>query len=233
MNIRIKYKNKNTYKAYIAFTIVSLLIMVIVFNLIKPKPTTTVQTYTQISAVKLLTENKFTAEPPEPEIEIPAYNIPLSKELQQYTYEISQQYDIAYELVLAVMWKESRMNIYATYKNSNKTTDNGIMQLNSRYAKSWAISYNLQDFNVFNAKNNIFIGVRVLADRISYFANKKYSDELLFHAAISSYNKGIGGYMDYKSHYGFKSDYSKSVLKYKEDLEITGTFSNYIDKVTK
>lgn len=59
----------------------------------------------------------------------PIYNIPLSEELQQYTFDMCNMYGIAdkYDIVLALMWQESNFNPEAM----SSTNDYGIMQINA------------------------------------------------------------------------------------------------------
>lgn len=57
--------------------------------------------------------------------------VPLSKELQLYTYNKCQEYNLRYSLVLAIMWRESGFNPNALgYNKWNDTYDSGLMQIN-------------------------------------------------------------------------------------------------------
>ncbi len=53
-------------------------------------------------------------------------------EYKLYAYEISKAYGVSYEMLLAIMYNESRFNASAINKtlNSNGTWDWGIMQIN-------------------------------------------------------------------------------------------------------
>lgn len=59
----------------------------------------------------------------------PIYNIPLSEELQQYTFDMCNMYGIRdkYDIVLALMWQESNFNP----ETMSSTDDYGIMQINA------------------------------------------------------------------------------------------------------
>lgn len=59
----------------------------------------------------------------------PIYNIPLSKELQQFTFDMCGMYGIRdkYDIVLALMWQESNFDPEAV----SSTNDYGIMQINA------------------------------------------------------------------------------------------------------
>lgn len=57
-------------------------------------------------------------------------DIPLSAELQEFTYFTAMQYGVPYEEVLVMMERESGFNIDAVNVNTNRTMDKGICQIN-------------------------------------------------------------------------------------------------------
>ena len=69
------------------------------------------------------------------EEEIPEYDIPLEKDIQKYLYDKCQEYDVSYELALAVIKVESNFNPNLTNKNDNGSMDYGLMQINSIHKK--------------------------------------------------------------------------------------------------
>lgn len=73
---------------------------------------------------------------PTPEGFVYSEDIPMSMELQKYTYNQCVKKGLEYELVLALMWRESRFKVDAVGYNSNGTQDSGIMQIND-VNKGW------------------------------------------------------------------------------------------------
>ncbi len=62
--------------------------------------------------------------------QISRYNDYFLAEYKTYTYAVSQAYGVSYELLLAIMYNESRFIVDATNVNTNGTTDRGLMQIN-------------------------------------------------------------------------------------------------------
>lgn len=123
--------------------------------------------------------------PPEPKAppapKVPIFNIPLSEELQRYTYDLCIEYKIVdhYPLILAVMGHESRYNETVI----SKTNDYGLMQIN-RGNHSW-LSDKLGITNFLSAKQNIRAGIYMLSTYLN-----KYST---VNEALMAYNMGEGG----------------------------------------
>lgn len=89
------------------------------------------------------------------------YDIPLSIELQEYTFIQCIKYDVDPVLALAVMKTESGFNTDAV----SETNDYGIMQINECNHK-W-LSDAFGDINLLDAKDNIKCGVYMLS-KIKY-----------------------------------------------------------------
>lgn len=89
------------------------------------------------------------------------YDIPLSIELQEYTFIQCIKYDVDPVLALAVMKTESGFNPDAV----SETNDYGIMQINECNHK-W-LSDAFGDINLLDAKDNIKCGVYMLS-KIKY-----------------------------------------------------------------
>ncbi len=62
--------------------------------------------------------------------QISRYNDYFLAEYKTYTYAVSQAYGVSYELLVAIMYNESRFIVDATNYNTNGTTDRGLMQIN-------------------------------------------------------------------------------------------------------
>lgn len=87
-------------------------------------------------------------------------DIPLSLELQQYTFDTAKAYGVDYTLVLAMMWRESNFNPNAIGTNSNGTRDNGLMQIND-VNRGW-LQQDLGITNLLDPTQNILAGIHML-----------------------------------------------------------------------
>ena len=142
------------------------------------------------------------------------YDIPLSKDLQLYTYSRCVEYGIPehYELVLAMMWQESNY----TANLISPTDDYGIMQINSRN-HSWLVDL-LGPTNFLDASDNINAGVYVISKLLI-----KYGDE---HKALMSYNMGEHGASLNWQAGNYTSNYSRSVVAKREAIEANNYNAN-------
>lgn len=142
------------------------------------------------------------------------YDIPLSKDLQLYTYNKCVEYGIPdhYELVLAMMWQESNY----TADLISKTDDYGIMQINScNY--DWLVDlFGPTDF--LDASDNINAGVYIISKLLI-----KYEDE---HMALMSYNMGEHGASLNWQAGSYTSKYSRSVMAKREAIETNNYNAN-------
>lgn len=135
------------------------------------------------------------------------YDIPLSKDLQLYTYNKCVEYGIPdhYELVLAMMWQESNY----TANLISSTDDYGIMQINS-CNHSWLVDL-LGPTNFLDASDNINAGVYVISKLLI-----EYGDE---HKALMAYNMGERGASLNWDAGNYTSNYSRSVVAKREAIE--------------
>lgn len=135
------------------------------------------------------------------------YDIPLSKDLQLYTYNKCIEYGIPehYELVLAMMWQESNY----TADLISPTNDYGIMQINS-CNHSWLVDL-LGPTNFLDASDNINAGVYVISKLLI-----KYGDE---HKALMAYNMGEHGASLNWQAGNYTSNYSRGVVAKREAIE--------------
>lgn len=135
------------------------------------------------------------------------YDIPLSGHLQKYTYVLCKQYDVDFEMVLAVMDVESEYNTKA-FRQNKKSYDVGLMQINS-FNHSWLIE-TLGLWDVFHPWNNIKSGVFILSG-----LSAKYPDK---HQVLTAYNMGDSKMrLHWKK--GVKStEYSRKVMRKIEEL---------------
>jgi soluble lytic murein transglycosylase-like protein len=88
--------------------------------------------------------------------------IPLSRELQEYTYGRSRLLGLEYEMVLAIMWRESQFKHDVVGSNSNGTRDSGLMQIND-INRGWLKEKHGIE-NLLDPYQNIDAGTLILSD---------------------------------------------------------------------
>ena len=96
--------------------------------------------------------------------------IPLSYELQRYIYNRSVQLGLEYELVLALIWRESTFRIEAVGVNRNGTRDTGLMQIND-VNREW-LNERYGIYNLMDPFQNVDAGTLILADLLSRYSEK-------------------------------------------------------------
>lgn len=135
--------------------------------------------------------------------------ITLDTDLQNYIYNISKQFNVPYELTLAVCYVESEFTavINNAGTNTDGTTDWGIMGLNDLYLEANCDIYNdgIQ-IDPYNPYENIYIGVQILSNNYSYFDGNIYD-------TANAYNLGISGWENMKYN-GYTWYYGDRVLNY-------------------
>ncbi len=142
------------------------------------------------------------------------YDIPLSKDLQLYTYNKCVDYGIPehYELVLAMMWQESNY----TADLISSTDDYGIMQINS-CNHSWLVDL-LGPTDFLDASDNINAGIHVISKLLI-----KYGD---VHKALMSYNMGeYGASLNWRAG-NYTSRYSRGVVAKREVIKANNYNAN-------
>ena len=93
--------------------------------------------------------------------------IPLSYELQRYIYERSAALGLEYELVLALIWRESTFRIEAVGVNRNGTRDSGLMQIND-INRDWLFEKH-DIYDLMDPIQNVDAGTLILADLLSRY----------------------------------------------------------------
>ena len=126
--------------------------------------------------------------------------VPLSEDLQQYTYDTCADYNIRqhYKLIMAVMWQESNFNPSAI----SSTSDYGIMQINKCNHK-W-LSSSLGVDNFLDPKQNIECGIYMMSRLLL-----KYQD---VSKALMAYNLGEGGAAKLWKQNIYSTRYSRAIL---------------------
>lgn len=131
--------------------------------------------------------------------------IPLSYELQRYTYTLCAEKDLEYELILALMWRESGFQVDAVGHNTNGTKDSGIMQIND-VNKSWLREeHGIVD--LMDPIQNIDAGTTIL---------KIFTEKYGQHGALMAYQYGEAG-MRYKYEQGVYTNDKITLLMAKRD----------------
>lgn len=130
-------------------------------------------------------------------------NIDIPFIYQVHTYALCQEYEVEYELALAVMNVESQGNPKATNHNKNGTVDKGYMQINS-INYEW-LREELGITNFYNPWQNIKAGVFMLSDLM-----KRHSDK---HSILMSYNMGERRTRQLHKQGIYSSKYSRKVVR--------------------
>lgn len=140
---------------------------------------------------------------------VQVFDIALSVELQQYTYEVADSYGVKeyYPLILSLMWVESR---YRT-DSISKSSDYGIMQIN-KCNHSW-LREELGITDFLDPEQNIQAGIRILSEYLI-----TYNDE---HRALMAYNMGVSGAKRQWNKGNYTSSYSRKVMNALDELLTT------------
>ncbi len=138
--------------------------------------------------------------------EVPYYDIPLSFDLQLYTYSRCADLGISeyYELVLAMMWQESNFkpNIIS------KTNDYGLMQINICNHDWLSKELGITDF--LDPYQSIDAGTHIIASLLL-----KYEDP---HKALMAYNYGEAGAKKNWEQGYYTSSYSRAIAEKQEQI---------------
>lgn len=139
---------------------------------------------------------------------MPEYDIPLSKELQEFTYSKCKEYEVEYELILAIMKTESNFKSNTVSKNSKSNFDKGLMQINTIHKKNFR---KLGFTDMLDPYQNIEYGIRYFAELYHKFNGNE-------HYSLSAYNKGEFGWSKLLKRGITSTKYSRKVLKNKEKI---------------
>ena len=137
------------------------------------------------------------------------YDIPLSKELQDYTRKICEKYgNVDETLVYALIKQESNFRVKALGDNGKSK---GLMQIQEIWHKERMKKLGVD--SLMTAKGNIRVGIDILSEKID-----KYND---LGKALTAYNAGDGGaYKYYFSKGIYANDYAKKIIKNKDKFKM-------------
>lgn len=141
----------------------------------------------------------------------PIYGLPLSPELQQFTYDTCRYYGISeyYETVLAMMWKESTFDP----NKISATNDYGLLQINVCNHKYLKDTLGLVD--MLDEKDNIEGGVYLLSTLLTEYDNN-------IEKALMVYNMGPTSAAVQWSRGNYRSSYVSDVLAITETIKQFG-----------
>lgn len=139
------------------------------------------------------------------------YDVPLSAELQDYicfilNFEDAHE-DISLPLILAIIEVESNY----TSDVISETNDYGLMQINECNHDWLAEQYDLG--NMLDEHQNIRAGIIILNDCMNNSPN--------MHAALTAYNRGLGGAQELWEQGIYETEYSRKVLDAFEEIRRT------------
>jgi len=157
-------------------------------------------------------------------IKTPKYNITLSEELQNYTYNYCSYLNTSYELQLAILRTESNFDSQAV---SYTGVCRGMGQLSRTTAKVLAESLQIEDFDIYNAEHNIQCSAYLIKQLSDYWRDEGYCEEDIIGLSLLAYNRGVSGCYKYlKNHDIYEDEYVNKVLQRKSDLEQYREFLN-------
>lgn len=163
-----------------------------------------------INNIDLLSEHDY---------EYTYHYVDLTVPQQRFIQDLCFQYDFSYELILGIIYAESRFKLDAVSYNN---TSLGIMQVNKNYSDSFANIIGLEEYDLFDFEDNIILAFANLIYSREYWMNQGYANEVdLTMLILASYNRGIGGTIKYIKNNGTsETNYAYNVLSYKFDLEM-------------
>ena len=134
------------------------------------------------------------------------YDIPLSDELQEYTQDLCEEYEVSYLVILAIIGEESRYQADVI----SETKDYGIMQININN-HAW-VSEAIGITDIMEVKQNIHAGIYI------YAYHKRWSDDTAY--LINAYNMGHGRAYSLHRQGIRQGDYLDRVVERLENLEV-------------
>lgn len=140
------------------------------------------------------------------------YNIPLSEDLQIYTQEVCKEYNVLFDMVVAVMYVESGFN-----QEARNGDCYGLMQVNAINAEELK---NIGVYDLTDAKQNIKGGVYLLRKALTKFD---------LSGALISYNCGESKAKEKLNNGITSTDYTRKVLKYAANLKVKEYIYTSID----
>ena len=131
-------------------------------------------------------------------------DIPLSDELQEYTYGIAQKYNVDYDLMLAIMQTESQFQNVI----SDNSEDIGLCQINAINAEWLYTDYGI--YNLMDERQNIEACAIILDKLQGQFDDESH--------VVMAYNLGAGKAEKYIRS-GKITEYTEKVYENMEEIK--------------
>ena len=214
-----RYKTMNKKVCIFAVLSVILALISIALSITEPvlegrtkKPKTSTEISSEITTTPKTNKNDVFTCVTTTVINFPPYirKVPLSIDLQQYTYELCLDYKVDYDMVLSIMREESQFDSAAVSKDGN---DVGIMQINRINHKKFAEEYGLTDMT--DPYQNIQAGV-IMLDIIQRSSGFDTPSKILM-----GYNLGISKARSKFEEGIYTTEYTEKVLGGMQKWEIT------------
>lgn len=162
------------------------------------------QSVEETSAVAVSAELPVTEAPKQPEHTY--FDVPMDHDLQDYIFDICEDYDVSPELIVSMIYHESRF-----HADSVATSDSGcaygLMQIMPRWHQARMERLGCSD--LLDPYQNILVGVDLIAENIRSGRGVEW--------ALMAYNGG-SAYADRKASEGLVSDYASTVVNYANTL---------------
>lgn len=145
------------------------------------------------------------------------YSIALSQDMQQYTYAMCEKYGVQYELLLAVMYVESRYNVNAVGGGNSY----GLCQIHYSNTANLQRAIGLTD--LLDPYDNIEAGAYMLNMYLN--AGRKRSSDTYFieHYGLNCYNMGEGMFVSNCYNNGIlERTYSNKVRSIRDSIIANG-----------
>lgn len=139
-------------------------------------------------------------------------DIPMSKELQQYAYAKCIENNIAYEVFLGLIRKESTFNPDAV----SKSGDYGLCQIN-KCNHDWMKETFGSDWDPMDPYDSIDASTYMLRTMID-----NYSDINSYNKLLMSYNMGHSGAAKHFAKGTYYSAYSRQIMEYANEYGYSG-----------
>lgn len=162
---------------------------------------TTTEATTEEVTTTAVTTSVIVTEPPK----ITYFNVPLSKDLQEYIFELCANYDIKPEVVIAVIKKESEFNTSTIGDHGNSY---GLMQIQPKWHQARMDSLGCTD--LLDPYQNVAVGINLLAELFDTGNSLEW--------VLMAYNGGPS-YANRKAANGELSEYARIVLGYIKTFE--------------
>jgi hypothetical protein len=146
-------------------------------------------------------------------------DVNLDDSILDYIWNKANENDLSYTLILAMAKQESDLNKDKVNRNSNGTTDRGLLQINSRSLKWLGELADIKNPNPMNDYHNVNMAIAYLVEERDFWRTQGLSEEQVFFATVLTYNQGRGGATSYIRSHGWHSKYVENILKYKGEFE--------------